>query len=151
MDFTPNYTTHNLLTIDSKTSSMVPEASMILMPKSLAILGQALLTFCWKSSGFASKVSGTGVDLVPAYNKLTVQDLIYNNQNSGNTGAGVEVVLTTGKISTNLCTEGAQLEFAARLNTANQGGNVAKIFNIELTCKTDATTTKVPCTVYYYP
>ena len=36
---------------------MVPEASMRCRLNSLAILGYAELTFCWKESGLASKVS----------------------------------------------------------------------------------------------
>lgn len=64
------------------------------------------------------------------------------------TGSTKTVHATTGHVATNLCAEGAQL----KLTIKNIQGDIQTFFaDVELVASCDATTSRVPCTVYYYP
>lgn len=62
------------------------------------------------------------------------------------TGQTAHISMSTGHVSTNLCGEGQSIWF--RLDSAYA---YAHIRNLRLICTCDATTSKVPCTVYYFP
>ena len=62
------------------------------------------------------------------------------------TGQTAHISMSTGHVATNLCGEGQSIWF--RLDSAYA---YAHIRNLRLICTCDATTSKVPCTVYYFP
>ena len=62
------------------------------------------------------------------------------------TGATAHFSVSTGHVSSNLCGEGEAIWFRLDTNYA-----YSKIQNLRLKCTCDSTTSKVPCTVYYFP
>lgn len=65
-------------------------------------------------------------------------------QISAVTPTTLEMVINS---AVNLCGENAQIFFKLEATGRNVGG----VSDISLTCKCDATTSRVPCTTYYYP
>jgi hypothetical protein len=71
---------------------------------------------------------------------------VATTKNIDTTPTAISFTIDSGNVNVNLCTEGALIYL--RLDTQY---SYERISNLRLTCTCDSTTSRVPCTVYYFP
>ena len=107
------------------------------------------ITFSSQAGASGASAANTDIYLSTTSNfnsnvvKITIENVHYWDNIHSYTGT---IRLNTPN-TVNLCQEGTNLYMKAVAGMTILG----KIFNITLTCTTDATTSQVPCTVYYFP
>ena len=112
-------------------------------------LGSSASWYKYTISGKASipsgETQGTGTFTLELGNSSGSLPVSFTGQVTVYGGNVVDFSFNSGNISTNLCAEGAVLYFRLSSNY------VRNVTDIVITCECDATTSRVPCTVYYYP
>ena len=90
--------------------------------------------------------SGVNLALTLSNSRALTSAVTASGQTRTDQGATAHFSVSTGHVSSNLCGEGVSIWFRLDTNYA-----YSKIQNLRLKCTCDSTTSKVPCTVYYFP